>query len=507
MNRDSEKLKWILIFAFGFMLTTVHAHGQPTPNIDDNSISMAVDAALLRDDRVAAHLVDTQTTDGVVTLSGSVDSLLARDRAVQVTETIKGVRSIINRIEVIPEQRTDSVILGDIKKALTRDPATDAYEVTTRVKDGKVTLSGTVDSWAEKQLAAQVVKGVKGVVDIENNIELLYKSRRPDAEIKPEVEQRLAFDPYVNDTLIDVSVDQGKVHLKGSVGSPAERTNAYVDAFVQGVYQVNIAELIVEPWLDNQMVKNKKVDFHTDAQVEQAIKDALLYDPRVYMFNIDVESVNGRVSLTGTVDNLMAKRAAEQDAKNTLGVYEVVNRVKVRPADLHPDKELLIQIRDALLVDPYVDRFDIKVMARNGKVYLYGDVDTFYQKDRAEDLAARTDGVISVENKLEVLTRWDWKSDRQITKDIEEELFWSMLVDSDTIEVEVEEGVATLKGQADSWQELDAAIENAFEGGAKAVRSRIKLDKGGDYYPVYHHRDYHKGARDNGWNVGWYTQV
>lgn len=83
-----------------------------------------------------------------------------------------------------------------------------------------------------------------------------------------------------------------------------------------------------------------------------AVNDALLYDPRVNAFNIDPDIVGSTVTLRGKVDNLKAKRAAEQDVKNTVGVSYVENRLKVRLDTWPNDAKVAESIRNALLRDP-----------------------------------------------------------------------------------------------------------------------------------------------------------
>ncbi len=100
-------------------------------------------------------------------------------------------------------------------------------------------------------------------------------------------------------------------------------------------------------------------------------------------------------------------------------------------------------------------------------------------------------GVADVQNNLTVLTAWSWRTDQRIENDIESQLFWSWFVDSDDISVEVEEGVATLTGTADSWHEVQAAVSNAFEGGARKVKSRLQVNGSDEYYPVYHYWNYY----------------
>ena len=68
--------------------------------ISDGAINLAIDRIFIRDQNPDFNFVDVQTADGVVTLTGSVDDLLAKRRAVALAETIKGVKSVIDEIKV-----------------------------------------------------------------------------------------------------------------------------------------------------------------------------------------------------------------------------------------------------------------------------------------------------------------------------------------------------------------------------------------------------------------------
>ncbi|MEQ9232499.1 BON domain-containing protein [Coleofasciculus sp. E2-BRE-01] len=81
------------------------------------------------------------------------------------------------------------------------------------------------------------------------------------------------------------------------------------------------------------MIRKQMYADVTDAEIQDAVKDALLYDPRVASFNVNVAVDNGEVMLTGNVDNLKAKNAAAQDASNTVGVWNVENQINVEPVD------------------------------------------------------------------------------------------------------------------------------------------------------------------------------
>ncbi|MBD3182438.1 BON domain-containing protein [Candidatus Poribacteria bacterium] len=457
-------------------------------DLKDKDIKSALEIELTTDEGVASHLIDVNITDGIVTLSGSVDSILSKERAVKVARSIKGIRSVVDRIEVKPVEQSDNQIRKNVEDALFNDPATDSYEIKVKVNDGMVTLSGNVDSYAEKDLCEQVAKGVKGIKEIDNNIYVDYELERPDYEIKEDVEKLLESDIRVDDGLVEVEVVDGKVNLSGTVGSSEEKNQAKSNAWVSGVNSVDASQLNIEWWARDEMIRQDLYADLSDEKVEQAVKDSFVYDPRVWSFNIDVDASNGSVTLMGTVDNLKAKKAAEKNAENTLGVWRVKNRLKVRPEDEWKDSEIAENVRESLLMDPYIDRYDLTVLSYNGKIHMYGVVDTFFEKNRAEDIASRTKGVVDVQNSIQVdfVTDWrtqTWKQDWEIVEDINSEMFWSPFVDSDDINVAVDDGVATLTGTVATWSERQSATENALEGGAFRVINKLKVDKGSGYWP------------------------
>jgi osmotically-inducible protein OsmY len=454
--------------------------------IEDKDITLAVETELLNEPGVPSNFIDVQANKGVVILTGTVTTLPARDLAIMTVQTVKGVRAVVNRIKVIPPSRQDEQIRKDVKGALARDPATDSYEVDVEVKEGRVTLTGMVDSWQERHLSEEVAKGVRGVKEVKNFIALKYKIKRPDSEIKAEIERVLEWDVWVDDALIKVEVEKRHVTLTGVVGSAAEKSQALQDALVAGVKSVDTNKLEVKWWLRDNLRREQNYTEKSDEEIEEAVKDAFLYDPRVLSFNPNVEVDYGVAILTGVVSNLKAKKAAEEDARNTVGVWRVKNYLKVRPDKLSSDTEIKEMVQDALLKDPGVERHEISVSVVNAKVYLYGWVDSLYESDRAEDVTSRVKGVVEVQNNLKIqYPRWDTqtaKSDWEIKEDIKSELWWSPYVDSEQVTVTVRDGVATLTGTVDSWQERLAAQDNSYEGGARRVNNYLAVKDG---HPAY----------------------
>lgn len=490
---DTNRLLAVAALASAVVLAP-SAHAQE--DLTDRTISDKIEDEMFVDRGVLSHRIDVMTADGVVTLRGEVDNILAKERALRIAETVKGVRSVVNRIEVDPsDYRLDPDIQSDIEAALLSDPAAESTEVQASVTDGAVTLTGTVDSYRERELVNTVVKGVRGVTAVTDNIMIEYDSPRTDREIEHEVEQTLSWDVHVDDEQIETDVGDGVVTLTGTVGSAAEKRLARNDAWVRGVEDVDDSGLVVSRWARDAALRGDKYVVKPADELIAAVNDAMLYDPRVNSFEVDVEATGNAVTLRGKVDNLAAKRAAAEDARNTVGVAMVDNHIKVR-LDTPPEDETLESNIDASLRrSTYVDRFDLQVNVIDGTAHLYGTVDSFFEKNRADELASRVRGVVEVENHLTVSMDDDpyiynpyvdlgyvidggWigapvpsasLTDSQIENSIESELWWSPFVDADDVKVDVDDGIATLTGVVDSWSELAAATENAYEGGAMRV--------------------------------------
>ncbi len=114
-----------------------------------------------------------------------------------------------------------------------------------------------------------------------NNIDVDFETTRQDVEIKTEIEETLEWDVLVDDALIDVKAKDGDVTLSGVVGSAAEKREARLDAWVAGVKSVDASDLEVERWARDKDLRKNKYVTKSDEEIEDAVEDALLYDPRV----------------------------------------------------------------------------------------------------------------------------------------------------------------------------------------------------------------------------------
>ncbi len=461
----------------------------------DGDIRLALLRELAVDGVVPPESIGVKVTDGIVELTGTVPHILAKERAVRIAEGVKGVRAVSDRLAVKPQERPDKAVAEDVKKALLMDPATDSYEVDVKVENQVVTLTGKVDSWAERELAATVAAGVKGVAKVDNQLKVVYEKQRPDSEIASEIERRLRWDTLVDDALIDVSVADGHVVLTGTVGSVSEQRRAAYDAWVSGVEGVKTEGLVVARWARDDDLRKHKYDPKSDQEISEAIRLAAALDPRVKSFNLETQVDSGVVTLKGMVDNLRARNAAQQLAQDTVGVASVHNELKVEPKTPVGKRKLEAEIKDALFRNPITEGYEIHAGLENGVVTLTGKVDSYAEKAEADEVVSGIVGAIRVVNELEVehtehpytydpylspispytpsytdyTHRRPEQSDAKIAAAIEKELEWSPFVNADEIQVRVEDGKVTLTGRVDSWREHEVAIENAFEGGALTV--------------------------------------
>jgi osmotically-inducible protein OsmY len=486
----------------GSGLTSVWAARGP---ITDQMITDAVEDEIHHDPAISSAYVDIRTDDGIVTLSGLVHNLLAKTQATRIAETVKGVRAVVNQLHVKASPTlSDDAIRKDIETALNLNPATDPLEVDVQVQTGVATLSGTIQSWQEKQAVGRVAKGVKGVVGVEDRLQVRYPESRPDREIQADVEHKLRWDVRVDHALIEVEVQNGQVQLTGTVGSAAEKRAATVDAGVAGVKEIDVSGLQVEKWARDPALRENKYVIKSDEEIRQAVERALQTNPWVNASQITSEVRDSRVTLRGAVPNLNAKRAAAQTARNTVGVAQVTNRIKVRTPQAIRDEALAADIRGALTREPYVSRYGITVEVDNGVAFLRGLVPSYFEKAQAEEAAASVRGIVAAQNHLRLLDRstplvydpfvyedWSvydypwydyapevtWKRDAEIKQDIEAEIWWSPFIDTGEVAVAVADGVATLTGAVDSRSEWYAASENAYEGGAIRVVNQIEVEQ------------------------------
>ena len=463
----------------------------------DYEIENAIQADLQVRDYLDFNNIDLSISSGIVTFEGEVSNLYQKQRVEEIAKEIRGVEGVINHIEVQDAGVDDDDIEENIETALEMNPVTEEMNVDMMVSDGNVNLTGEVGSYQEKQLVEDVVMGVKGVVRIVNNLNIDYKTDNPDEEIKEEIKRTLANDIRVNDALIDVSVNNGMVTLSGIVGSALEKDQATADAWVSGVQAIDADSLLVESWSKDEDLRGNKYARKSDSEIEENVSAAFEKDPLITDYEVDVKVNEGTAVLTGKINNLSTKKHATKVTRNIVGVMEVDNFIKVIKEKDLSDRLVEKSINAKIKWNPYLERFDIKVSADKGRVYLSGDVDTYFERRLAEKIAETVNGVSKINNYIHVndfrskqyfsdtyfpepvVPVTTEKYDDEIAEDIEEELRWSTSVDVDDISVKVENALVILTGIVDTRKEKYYAELNAYEGGAMDVNNKIKIKRDG----------------------------
>ena len=197
-----------------------------TQTRSDNSLRDDVLLELKWDPKISsASDIAVAVKDGVVTLSGFVPSFWEKDAAEKAVKRVYGVRGIANDIEVkLFWQRTDPEIARDAVHELESHVSIPADRIKVTVKDGWVTLEGTVDWEYQKSLAQSAMKKLKGVSGVTNKIQVTPKASA--AEVKSKIEEALRRSAELDARRITVEIEGSTVKLYGSVSSWAERDEA-----------------------------------------------------------------------------------------------------------------------------------------------------------------------------------------------------------------------------------------------------------------------------------------
>ena len=469
---------WVMVLTMGWTWTP-YAAATSVPG--DGDIKKFIDRYLAIETTVVPGSIDIDVKDGIVMLSGSVSNLLQRNQVKRVTGSVVGVRSVVDNIRVEPAVRDDKAIARDVLAILPPLPPDRKAVIGVNVKNGVVTLNGRVDSWVLSRLADRRAMSVKGVSRIVNQIDVSPGTHRDDQLIRADVERRLAADLYVDASSIEVAVNNGRVSLAGTVRTLAQKHRSVDDAWIAGVVEVDDRKLSVDWRTAIPTLRSSPYVHQPDETISRAVRDALRLDPRMTSPIPEVSVVNGAVTLSGVVETLYAKQAAEADALNTTGVWRVINRLQLRYRDFPPDKAVEQLIRDVFRRDAELDGLDINVAVVDHHLTLTGNVENMSQKIRAVNIASRIDGVLAVDDRIQVASSAQTASDSDMHAAITDELYWSPYVDSDPIHVIVTDGQAVLTGRAVNRFVARMAVINAFEGGARSVRTRLKLKNGGTY--------------------------
>ena len=193
----------------------------------DAQIQQDVLAELRWDARVQPNEVGVTVKDGVVTLTGWLDSYTKKWAAEQAARRVRGVKAVANDIEVrLPgsSERTDADIAAAAVRALEWDVMVPADKVKVTVSKGWVTLEGEVEWQYQREAAERDVRSLIGVKGVSNLIKVA--PRTTPSDLKTKIEQALTRLAKTDAERITVEVSGSKVTLRGTVRSWVEREEA-----------------------------------------------------------------------------------------------------------------------------------------------------------------------------------------------------------------------------------------------------------------------------------------
>jgi osmotically-inducible protein OsmY len=193
----------------------------------DEAIQADVLEELQWDTRVRPNEIGAAVKDGVVTLTGWVDSYLKKIAAEEAAHRVRGVKAVVNDIEVrLPgsAERTDADLTAAVLNALKWDAAIPAGNVDVTVSQGWVTLKGEVDHGFQKRAALRAIcrlSGTKGITNL-----MMVKPRVLPTDLKQQIERAFLRNAQTDARNITVEMEGGKVILRGTVRSSAEKQAA-----------------------------------------------------------------------------------------------------------------------------------------------------------------------------------------------------------------------------------------------------------------------------------------
>lgn len=220
--------------------------------------------------------------------------------------------------------RTASELQRDVQDELMWEPTLTAAEIGVSATDGVVTLTGHVDSYAEKLRAEKAAKRVLGVQGVANDltVKLPGASERDDTDIARAALDALRWHTLIPEGRIQVVVKSGWVNLEGEVDWQYQRESA-----------VGLVESLtgVRGVTNNVMVRPKVRPEQVQSRIESALQRTASLDAR----KIHVENtMGGKVVLRGMVRTWAEREDAERAAWAAPGVKEVESHITLGAMEL-----------------------------------------------------------------------------------------------------------------------------------------------------------------------------
>jgi osmotically-inducible protein OsmY len=197
--------------------------------VSDKELRESVLRHLEWDPEIGSQDISVKTDEGVATLTGFVHSYAEKVAAEKAAKSVYGVKIVANDIDVKPTTRTDPEIARDAVEAMRLDMRVPDDCIKAGIREGWVTLEGTVEWNYQREAADSCVRKLYGVRGVTNKIEVKPKvsaNKVSTNEVRAKIEEALRRSAGVDARRIAVSAQDGVVTLHGNVRSWLEKEEA-----------------------------------------------------------------------------------------------------------------------------------------------------------------------------------------------------------------------------------------------------------------------------------------
>lgn len=423
--------------------------------LSDDSIIESVQRLIYLYDSLIVRGIRIESYKGIVCISGVVNNLLVKEKAIKIIKTVEGVRGVIDFTILEPVVRRDRDIKDDIVVAFLKNPFVYAPGIYVQVLDGNVTLVGEAANPWEKEEIIRSVKGISGVVSVREERILNTKTDTPERMLADAVKGMFREDEYLFDDKLDICLQNGTVIVEGTVDTAFEMSRAVMKIASFGVRAIENRISIHD---DRNGYQQRAAIYFSDPDIEKSILDAIYLDKRIDSHDLSILVEDGSVKIDGMVRDIYQKDFLQQDIMNVSGVRSIENLLTSEKGN-RDDKAMLMDFQRLLETVPDLIGSDIKVECRGGEIILYGSTDSNINKLMAEEIAKKIEGIKGVINNVEIEERIEVASFSK--KGMSDSINWSMDVDKEVFQIHVNRSgrVIIISGDAKDTKQKSRAEE------------------------------------------------